>query len=1036
MVNLGGGQFGSNAHSIKRMNSGSSFIRLAGINTNLISIAPIPILVDGNFSGDPLSMVSFRPEQSPLPWMYVADRNQMRKISMSLVDYLMGVATPLNPPKTAPSNEPVFGPQSLQDIYNFNTGAPATDWVAGGTAAVQASASATDTILAALPDTTSNAGGVSFLPDFVSIVQNGSASIFPTGSIVNFRHNKLVGQPVPIINNFHVSWTTSSISKIVYLSGTLGQCTITMPSVAQILPDHMVVRLNSGGASDEYVQARKCVQNPDGTFTFLAFTLNPHFSGESITAEDTLRCYITTTLNSFELPTTIMELDSMTSTLTTGTGSWVLTALKDLSTTNLNGVRPIQITAPADSIYIGFNTNNQGSTTSLKIDLDVDATTNNFSSNYYTYTTTSFSGSGVWKVIAIPITSLTRIGSDTTRTLANVAAIRLTVVAGANLTISFSSFWIGGNYGPYQGVSGLPYQYLVVARSTATGAFSNGSPATLDAIKTVAGGSSIAVYVDQHNFDPQVDVYDVYRFGGSLPSWIFIGTMPNPSTTQKSVLFDVFQDTAIAASPQLQTDNFQPFPTVDIPRTGVVNVNGSTVTWVSGDMFDIRWSQGTLITINGNVYSFYQQPTNQLGTLPNTATQVQLNQVAGQLTNVSYKINQATILGVPLPFLWGPFAQGTASFFFACGDLNQPGVLFLTKGNNPDSAPDALQIEITSPSEPLINGCMYDGTAFVWSSDRLFRLYPLFGQSVIVTNGTVSPAQGTNLFTPIEIPNGKGLIAPWGIAVGPKIWFIARDGIYETTGSEPQSITGKDWAMLFPNEGFSGTETLQGQGQSGYQLVNLPSINLLGSVPPPDFNFPKKLRLSYYDSMLYFDFQDTGGNQRTLAYDTATDTWSYDVYNPGVNLHYGEEGLVHSTLLAGIDGNVYSMEGQTDGNSAPFPCGVIGSLMTEGTSKYQSTRSGYLGLLAQQPGVVSVGMQADGVQQFVSVNVGPNYTNIHSEMPAMKGRLEQWFVSAPFPFILIMRDAEFLIREWGADGPYRKVNPFASFRRAAQPRAE
>src|SRR5882762_8663948 len=71
MIMLPHGPYGALIHSLRRMNSGTSFIRLAGVDGKLIELVSGTTL-DTLFSGNPLSMVSFRPESSPLPWMYVA----------------------------------------------------------------------------------------------------------------------------------------------------------------------------------------------------------------------------------------------------------------------------------------------------------------------------------------------------------------------------------------------------------------------------------------------------------------------------------------------------------------------------------------------------------------------------------------------------------------------------------------------------------------------------------------------------------------------------------------------------------------------------------------------------------------------------------------------------------------------------------------------------------------------------------------------------------------------------------------------------
>jgi len=50
--------------------------------------------------------------------------------------------------------------------------------------------------------------------------------------------------------------------------------------------------------------------------------------------------------------------------------------------------------------------------------------------------------------------------------------------------------------------------------------------------------------------------------------------------------------------------------------------------------------------------------------------------------------------------------------------------------------------------------------------------------------------------------------------------------------------------------------------------------------------------------------------------------WFYDVYNPGILVHYGEEGAnIHSILCGGSDGGVYLMAGTSD-NEEDIPCQV------------------------------------------------------------------------------------------------------------------
>jgi hypothetical protein len=347
--------------------------------------------------------------------------------------------------------------------------------------------------------------------------------------------------------------------------------------------------------------------------------------------------------------------------------------------------------------------------------------------------------------------------------------------------------------------------------------------------------------------------------------------------------------------------------------------------------------------------------------------------------------------------------------------------LFLTNGNNPDSASDTLQIEMTPPSETLMNGCMYNGSSFVWSSDRMFNLYPAFGQGLVIEAGVVTPAEGTNLFVPLEIPNGKGLFARWAFCVGTKMRFRARDGIYETTGGEPTKITKKDWALLFPQEGQTVGQAIQ----AGPIIVY-----------PPDDSQPQFQRMSEYDSRVYFDYKDTQGNMRTLVYDIDFDIWSVDDYIPQVAVHYGEEGAsVHAMILGALDGNAYQMGGLDDGGLGFVTCSMNIPLQSENIGGYQHIRKALLGLFSAAAGVtlgISVDSQAP-VQITVPFAAG-QYQRVFTNLPPLKGRLQSWYLTSEVPFSVFQRDGEFQIREWGDSGEYKRINPFGSLRSAETPR--
>lgn len=458
--------------------------------------------------------------------------------------------------------------------------------------------------------------------------------------------------------------------------------------------------------------------------------------------------------------------------------------------------------------------------------------------------------------------------------------------------------------GPQVAAGGQPYLYRFVARAAGdinTGAVSYPGPP----IRSIEGVSpdqqlvQLTVPAGQHP-DPQVAWLDVYRYGGTLPEWIWVGTVTNVGGFD---FVDQFSDIDIAGNQRIDFDLHQPFVSIDTPQQGTCNVSllggqGATITWVSGDTFKSYdaladqpyWPAGTQVSIAGTLYTMFRAPDSstdfELLETPNT----------GSGGPFDFYIPNPELIHQPLSHVWGPFGGGsTGTFFFAVGDPLRPGALYWTVGNRAEAHTAKNVLDITSPSEPLVNGVMFDGTSYVFSTERMFRIYPNFGE--------------VSDFIAVEVPNAKGLLSPWAIAVGPKIWFLGRDGIfeYESTGGEPRSIT-DDLYPLFPHEG--GPPLVE----NVYTIDGMTNVQFYA----PDFERPDDLRLAYADGFLYFDYVDTGAPdadppvapaRRTLVYDTQIRGWvSRDTYAHAVTCHYREEGEQedqgHNKVLMGTDTGV------------------------------------------------------------------------------------------------------------------------------------
>lgn len=385
--------------------------------------------------------------------------------------------------------------------------------------------------------------------------------------------------------------------------------------------------------------------------------------------------------------------------------------------------------------------------------------------------------------------------------------------------------------------TGAPYVYAYTWLNSQTGAESNPSPTIRTALALSPANQAIDVTISFAGADTQVDTANIYRLGGSIGTFRLVGSILASTGT---TFTDNNADLALETAAAMDTDNFVPFVSVDLTRSGTCTVSGNTVTWASGDTFNANWPNNTIIIIEGQAYTMYGSPTS------GTSLQI-LETWAGGGGAVPFQIIQPELIASPLEFLWGPYGGGFAGqVIFGCGDARRPGSVYWTKGNNPDSNPENNRLDICSASEFLQDGCLWNGLPFVFSNERLFQLFP----------DLANPGN----FVSQDVPNSKGLFARWALASGPAgIFWLAEDGIYVTQGGPPVSITDAKLRPLFSSQGGSGE-----------------SVN---GISPPDMSNEAALRLTIVDSILYFDYVGTDNKPHTLLFDMNASFWLHDTLN-------------------------------------------------------------------------------------------------------------------------------------------------------------
>ena len=507
--------------------------------------------------------------------------------------------------------------------------------------------------------------------------------------------------------------------------------------------------------------------------------------------------------------------------------------------------------------------------------------------------------------------------------------------------------------------------------------------------------------------DPQVDKIDIYRQGGGLANFTYVGTTPNSATA----FTDQASDLAVAANPQLQYDNFEPFPSIDLPRSGVLNAASNVLSYVSGDHFNIRWLPGTDILIGSPTqiaYTAVRRPASTTswdftGMFASDGTPVNIPDG----TNLVWNIAEPALAQQPLPYLFGP--TDNINFIFGVGDPLRPGTLYWCKGSNLDSAPDTNQMDVTDPSEPLVNGCMSGGRGVLASIKRFWVIMPNFFNALATATGT-SGSTWTLQATSIT----RGLFIPRCLAVsgGGNIFFRVDDGVHVSPGGlGSESITDGDLYPLFSHEG--STPTL---------IVRNGTV-----IYPPDDSQPQAQQFSYQNGYLYYDYLGTDANYHTLVFDEAAGGWVYDLYSTQIVIHApNEDESVQGILAGGTDGTLRRMipSGGEAAQATVITPAIGGKgflFIQEVTVEYSSNADVTLSTIAADTNNGSYGPAditlptTNGTIAKTKFLVGAN-----------KGKLFWFQFESSDPTFKVFTDG-FAVRckDWGKPDPFRQMNPFS-----------
>lgn len=909
-----------------------------------------------------VSLIPFRPAQSPNPFMYVANAADYQKFSApdatgAVIQHEVGITEPQSSPDACPDEFAVH-----------DLGGLAGNWANAGTAgAITDITRSTDTVVAMIADPASVSPSVSTRYS----VQVGTTVPYQIGELVRIPivSGGLLVAPVQDVLPPVNTQSTLTILSIFYFTGATGRCVIvpSQTAVSNAVPQFegnnpvgtpinsqsLISTLRRGSlitVGIERVYVLSVTQGPGGLIAIECSTTTAHAPGEVITGLPAI--VFSTIVAPASLVGQAITSIATQETNATGTGTMTIltsvvgnpfvlrsplpgsnlpTAQQDdyihtsMNVSDLTLLTEVRIlfdvgdgsftqnyfyksVRPGDLVSAVAGTQSQlaGATTAAQrnnldeslASSDVAPTINpsgsrtisrrlfDSSSAASTLNTSDQTtlGASQWSEIMFPITQLTRVGSDQSKTLANCNAVRIQVVSTGSITFQWGSTWVGSGNQPDVGESGALYFYRVRPRDSRTGVVGNPSPSTRYGV--APRRQNVIISLPSAAYDSQIDTWDIFRYGGSVTEFRYVASVASSATAFSD---NVFDDAARGGDP-LDFDNFEPWPSVDLPFTGVAIIVVGTIALVAipTGFSPLRWLPGTQIILSGTqAFTLRARPTLVSG----TTYLLQFIENAGTGTAIPAQVNEPLLANQPGAYLWGPDSVGT---IFSCGDALRPSTVSYSKQFIPDSAPDSYNQELCPPSEPLLGGDIVDGVSIVASSNRWWRLIPQFNLP--------------QRYSAVPLPWPRGLAAPFGHCTdGEQEYWWAKDGIF---GSTSGSLTDLDLYNLFPHEGVAG-ENVTYAGTTYFA---------------PDYSRAGTFRLAYCDGFLYADYQDSTGTPRTLTLNLrrpltsimvapATPAWCVDQYATPVTCHYAIEQQAGSVLTTGTRYSILVM-----GNSA----GIVG----------------------------------------------------------------------------------------------------------------
>ncbi len=827
-------------------------------------------------AGEGVWMIPFRPSNSPQSWMYVAGVVDYQKLSApvggSVTAQKVGIAEPFN---NLSIPAPVVGAAPIGPAFKDFTAPSSVSWVASGIAATTSTSSyfGSDTV------------GVIFADPLIStrhsFTFNSTSTI--SGLVLPGMELTIGGTAYPV-QEVLAACSPATVSALKYYSGSTGLCEMVLSvDVSGVLQRGSIIHI-AQGVNSEYLFVNWAVTGPSQTCTIEVSTIAAYTVSGSTNITGIGAVIVDAPISAGNAITspTVESLLTTTSSATTGGFTQTLTT------------NPLAGFGPDDLINASLIITNIAAVSTITIALSTNGPGLSFQVTGPSLAPTAVAGE-VFNIQFAISSMLGFTGMPGNVTSASIS-LMLTGPTGTACTVELISLSVSGGSKPDIGVSGTNYMYQVIPRSSLTGAQGNACADMRYGVNPRR--QAVMLSLPSAGYDTQIDTWDIYRYGGSLTSYRYLDSIPASATTYIDNTFD----SSLNGTQVMPTENFEPWPSVDLPFlpvTPTVLVVGHYITVTASGGFPTStpsWLPGTLLITSAGTFTLRDRPVG----FGSTVRIFEVEENAGSATGSLFNVPEPFVARSFNPYVFGPDAYGT---MFGAGDIYRPGFLSFCSSYQPDIVPDTNNIELCPPSEPLLGGAVMNGLAYAASSKRWWGLYPSLS--------------GTPAYQQVEIPVGHPLASPYGLTTnGQMIFFWGQDGIYFHQGGQATSLTDADLYGLFPHDGVLGENVTQ-----------------FGvTVWAPDYSRAAAFRLSVIKSYLYADYQDGFGVPHTLVCDLRVGAWEVDVYRDPVTVHYAPDqqqgtllttGTLYPLAVMGTSTGLYLTQGDfLDDNSNLIQCQV------------------------------------------------------------------------------------------------------------------